>query len=169
MGEGAKGFAGVAARRRGEGWKMPEMSAHVATVFKELFEELNYKSMKRQQWTITNYGLLLIAAVFALRDEVGPTIVVWSAWITALGGSILLLRIQWNMGGTRKRIDKVHKRYFATEELENIGIEGEDVRRLGTKTQWEQALRGWEFLAALMGVLLAWAALVFEIVTPVTI
>jgi hypothetical protein len=36
---------------------MDDMLPHVSTVFKELFEEL--KSVKQQQWTITNYGALI--------------------------------------------------------------------------------------------------------------
>jgi hypothetical protein len=39
---------------------MPDMSPHVSTVFKELFDEL--KSMKQQQWTITNYGVPIVAS-----------------------------------------------------------------------------------------------------------
>ena len=41
------------------------MSPHVSTVFKELFDEL--KSMKQQQWTITNYGVLILAAIYWVK------------------------------------------------------------------------------------------------------
>jgi hypothetical protein len=44
---------------------MPDMSPHVSTVFKELFDEL--KSMKQQQWTITNYGVLILAAIYTVK------------------------------------------------------------------------------------------------------
>jgi uncharacterized integral membrane protein len=46
---------------------MANMSPHVSTVFKELFDEL--KSAKQQQWTITNYGLLILGAVYAVRHQ----------------------------------------------------------------------------------------------------
>jgi hypothetical protein len=42
------------------------MPPHVEIVFKQLFEEL--KSMKQQQWTITNYGVLILAAIYAVKQ-----------------------------------------------------------------------------------------------------
>jgi hypothetical protein len=42
------------------------MPPHVEIVFKQLFEEL--KSMKQQQWTITNYGVLTLAALYAVKQ-----------------------------------------------------------------------------------------------------
>src|SRR5262245_52433931 len=45
---------------------MDDMSPHVSTVFKELFfEELRF--MKRQQWTITNYSVLILAAIYWVK------------------------------------------------------------------------------------------------------
>jgi len=41
------------------------MPPHILTVFNQLFEEL--RSMKQQQWTITNYGLLILAAIYAVK------------------------------------------------------------------------------------------------------
>jgi hypothetical protein len=40
-----------------------DMSQHVLAVFRGLFDQL--KAMKQQQWTIANYGVLLIATTFA--------------------------------------------------------------------------------------------------------
>jgi hypothetical protein len=34
-------------------------------VFKALFDELRF--MKRQQWTITNYSVLILAAIYAIK------------------------------------------------------------------------------------------------------
>jgi hypothetical protein len=42
-----------------------DMPPHILAVFNQLFEEL--KSTKQQQWTITNYGLLILAAIYAIR------------------------------------------------------------------------------------------------------
>jgi hypothetical protein len=41
------------------------MSPHILAVFNQLFDEL--KSMKQEQWTITNYGLLILAAIYAVK------------------------------------------------------------------------------------------------------
>src|SRR6476620_4583595 len=41
------------------------MPPHILTVFNQLFEEL--KSMKQQQWAITNYGLLILGAIYAVK------------------------------------------------------------------------------------------------------
>ena len=53
---------------------MTDMSPHVSTVFKELFDEL--KSMKQQQWTITNYGLLILLMLtnYALHSKICRTL-----------------------------------------------------------------------------------------------
>jgi hypothetical protein len=40
------------------------MPPHILAVFNQLYEEL--KSMKQQQWTITNYGALILAAIYAV-------------------------------------------------------------------------------------------------------
>jgi hypothetical protein len=41
------------------------MPPHILAVFNQLYEEL--KSMKQQQWTITNYGVLILAAIYAVK------------------------------------------------------------------------------------------------------
>src|SRR6516225_4860336 len=86
---------------------MVDMSPHVSTVFKELFDEL--KSMKQQQWTITNYGVLILAAIYAARDNFEGEIVLLLAILTAVIGSVLLLLIQSHMVRSRCRLDKLHK------------------------------------------------------------
>src|SRR6185437_2067083 len=42
-----------------------DMPPHILAVFNQLFDEL--KSMKQQQWTITNYGLLILGAIYAVK------------------------------------------------------------------------------------------------------
>jgi hypothetical protein len=79
---------------------MADMSPHVSTVFKELFDEI--KSTKQQQWTITNYGLLILAAIYAVRQQFpevphSQSKLKFLAIATAVVGSGLLLRIQSHM------------------------------------------------------------------------
>ena len=145
---------------------MVDMSPHVSTMFKELFDEL--KSMKQQQWTITNYGALMLAAIYGVRHQF-PAEVTHLQWklkflaslaiATAILGSSLLVVIQWNMRRSRRRLDKLHKTYFTQAELEGIGLSDSQIRNLGNEKWWCYFLRGWEFLVALILVLWAGAVL----------
>src|SRR6516162_2376690 len=85
---------------------MHDMSPHVSTVFKELFEELKFA--KQQQWTITNYGVLILAAIYAVRQQLpevphSQSKLKFLAIATAVVGSVLLLRIQSHMARSRCR------------------------------------------------------------------
>jgi hypothetical protein len=63
------------------------MPPHILAVFNQLFDEL--KSMKQQQWTITNYGLLILAAIYAVKLSGVP-----HSW----------------------RLDNVHNKFFTSNE-----------------------------------------------------
>jgi hypothetical protein len=101
---------------------LPEMSERVKTIFKQLFDE--QASIKQQQWKITNYAVLLIAAAFTLKThyKINPCMVLAVVWITFILASGLLLRLQWDLGRYRKRIDGLHKAYFTEQELSDIGL-----------------------------------------------
>ena len=149
---------------------MDDMSPHVSTVFKELFEEL--KSAKRQQWTITNYGLLILGAIYGVRHQLPVEVthlqsklkfLAILAIATAVLGSFFLLRIQSHMARSRRRLDKLHKTYFEPDELEGIGLTDRQIRNLGNETWWRPSanwLRGLEFTGPLIFVLWVGAALV---------
>jgi uncharacterized integral membrane protein len=103
---------------------MADMSPHVSTVFKELFGEI--KSAKQRQWTITNYGLLILAAIYAVRHQLPAGVthlqsklnfLAILAIATAIVGSFFLVRIQSHMARSRCRLDKLHKTYFTPDEL----------------------------------------------------
>jgi uncharacterized integral membrane protein len=149
---------------------MADMSPHVSAVFKELFEEL--KSAKQQQWTITNYGVLILAAIYAVRHQLPVEVthlqsklkfLAILAIATAVLGSCLLLRIQSHMARSRCRLDKLHKTYFTPNELRDIGLTDKERNNLEGETwrhYFRQWWRGWEFLLALILVLVAGAVLV---------
>ena len=68
------------------------MPPHILAVFNQLFDEL--KSMKQQQWAITNYGVLILAAIYAIKLPGVPhsqTYLKVLAWVTAIVASGLLL------------------------------------------------------------------------------
>ena len=141
---------------------MAHMSPHVSTVFKELFDEL--KSMKQQQWIITNYGALIFAAIYYVKQLSGvphsQSKLKFLAILTAVVGSFLLLLIQSNMARSRRSLDKLHKTYFTPKELTGIGLNNNEIHNLGDETWWHYSQRGWEFLVALILVLWAGAVLV---------
>jgi hypothetical protein len=155
---------------------MADMSPHVSTVFKELFEEI--KSAKQQQWTITNYGALILAAIYAVRHQLPAEVthlqsklkfLAILAFAITVVGSYFLLRIQSHMARSRRRLDRLQKTYFTPNELRDIGLTDEEVDDLGDendlqgKPSWRPSanwLRGLEFTGPLIFVLWIGAALV---------
>ena len=146
---------------------MADMSPNVSAVFKELFEEIKFA--KQQQWTITNYGVLILAAIYAVGHQLPAGVTHLHSKLkfltilaagTAVLGSVLLLVIQWNMRRSRRRLDKLHKTYFTQAELEGIGLTDAEIHNLGNETWWHYFKRGGTFLVALILVLWAGAVLV---------
>ncbi len=140
-----------------------EMPLHVSIVFRQLYDDIN--SAKRQQWTMTNYCVLILAAIYAvnLPSDYDPFLM-WLTFIIALVGSILLLRIHYHIARSRIRLNKLHKIYFTESELRDIGLSDYEIKGLGEEKRWRQYLRayqlGWEFLRVLIGVLWIGALLV---------
>jgi hypothetical protein len=136
-----------------------QMSPHVLTVFKALFDELKF--IKQQQWTITNYAVLLLAAIatFSLKNlDVAHfhSKLKFVAVLTAAIASTLLILIQWDMMRARMRLDKLQKSYFTQQELADIGPTKQERQSLNKETCSNQCAifrRGWEFLITLFAVL----------------
>jgi hypothetical protein len=140
------------------------MPPHILAVFNQLYEEL--KSMKQQQWTITNYGVLILAAIYAVKLSGVPhsqTYLKILAGVTAVVGSLLLLRIQSNMAGTRYRLDDMHNKFFTSNELVDVGLTDKERWRLQYRP-WRRKLAYWcgglEFTVPLILVLVVGAVLV---------
>jgi hypothetical protein len=115
----------------------PQMPQHVVSVYKELVDGL--RSMKQQQWTITNYAVLLLAAVFALAAR-GLNVPHFSSklnfliTLTAVGGTCLLLRIQYDMAQSRARLDKMDETHFTDQELESTGLSRREIDGIRNQT-----------------------------------
>ena len=141
------------------------MPPHILAVFNQLFEEL--RLMKQQQWAITNYGALILAAIYAVKLSGVPhsqTYLKISVGLTAVVGSLLLLRIQSNMAGVRYRLDDMHNKFFISNELQDIGLTDKERERLQYRP-WRRKLAYWcgglEFTVPLILVLIAGAVLVY--------
>jgi hypothetical protein len=111
-----------------------EMPPHVSVVFKQLYDEIVFA--KRQQWTMTNYCVLILAAIYAARvSNYGP-LLTYLGFIAAFVGSLFLLRTQLHIARSRIRLDKLHKIYFTEDELRAIGLNDKEIKALDGK--------GWE-------------------------
>jgi hypothetical protein len=141
------------------------MPPHILAVFNQLFEEL--RSMKQQQWAITNYCVLILAAIYAVKLSGVPhsqTYLKILAGATAVLGSSFILRVQYNMVGTRYRLDDMYNKFFIRNELEDIGWTDKEIRKLQHRP-WRRKLahwcRGLEFTVPLILVLVVGAVLVY--------
>ncbi len=145
------------------------MPPHILAVFNQLYEEL--KSMKQQQWTITNYGALILAAIYAVKHQLPVEVthlqsklkfLAILAIATAVLGLGFLVWVQRNIVQTRLRLDDLHYNFFTSNELRGVGWTDEQIRRLQDrpwrhKDHW---LRGLEFTVPLILVLWVGAILV---------
>ena len=108
------------------------MSQSVATLYRALFEVLKFA--KQQQWTTTNYLLLVLAAIFGIGKAIEPAIehltvcekvIATFLLLTAVGfGYYVLSNLQLHMGRTRKRLDDIHdSKFFSPEERKVLKFE----------------------------------------------
>ena len=115
---------------------------------------------KKQQWAITNYSVLVYAAIFAIvhtvaaKAAINPvekcvaSFLVLLTWLCALG---LLFKIQLDMGNYRKRLQDIHFKFIGETDRTIAGVDDYGPC---------PALRGWQFLLALLGVVTVGAAIV---------
>jgi hypothetical protein len=139
---------------------LPNLSPQLANVQNSLYSVI--ENSKKQQWTITNYVILLYAAIFGLSrwlksPDVIPqlssnerwifTDLIVLAWGYATG---LLVQIQWDLRGYRKQLEAFHIQTISKEDRERYQV----------KPYKCPFLRGGWFLVALLGVVLIGAGLV---------
>jgi len=136
------------------------LSQQLSNVQNSIYSAIQFS--KKQQWAITNYVILVYAAVFALsrwmkspdvtppfssNERWGFSIVIGSACVYAMG---LLVQIQWDLRGYRKQLEKFHTKRISKADQETYEL----------KPYVFPFLRGGWFLAALLGVVLIGAVLV---------
>ena len=138
----------------------PDVSPQLGNVQNSLYSVIQFS--KKQQWTITNYVILLYAAIFGLSrwlkgpDLASPlssnerwifTDLIGLAWGYA---TWLLIQIQWNLRGYRKQLEAFHTQTISKEDRERYQL----------KAYEYPLLRGGWFLVALLGVVLIGGGLV---------
>jgi hypothetical protein len=109
------------------------MSQSVATLYRALFEELKFA--KQQQWTTTNYLLLVLAAIFGIGKVIDPLtdcekIIATLLLLTAVGFSYyVLIDLQLYIAGLRLGMRAPpldEKRGNHRKQVASIGIDRHD-------------------------------------------
>jgi hypothetical protein len=122
-------------------------------VYKAMLDQLD--TLKKQQWTITNYLVAIYVAIFWVGNNMKQLTDSEKWSLTALTvvagiyGVVLLVVIQYDMGQARRRIQDADVTIFDPQERAALGIE----RYRGPHR------RGISFLAALIGVCVVGAIL----------
>ena len=123
------------------------MSPQLANIHRSIYDAINLS--KRQQWTITNYVVLVYGAIFGLsRYFSNPTIIekcVLTLLALGAGGYAvwLLILIQMDLRTYRKQLESIHDYWLTNEERGKLKL-----TRYRSPT-----LRGGWFLGGLIGVL----------------
>jgi len=122
------------------------MTPQIANIHKATIDGIAFS--KKQQWLITNYTVLIYAAVFGLAKSLGTISTGERCGLTLLAvmtlacAIALLMQIQRDLRDYRVRLEKIHD-HWLTEEEKNV---------MDIKPYVNPMLRGGWFLAALIGV-----------------
>jgi hypothetical protein len=126
----------------------PSMSSPVANIHNSIYDAINLS--KRQQWTITNYVILVYVAIFGLAkywgnsttpiEKAGLSLLAFMAGVYAV---VLLILIQKDLGAYRQQLQKIYDRWLCKCERKLLKVEDRYPN---------PALRGVSFLVALIGV-----------------
>jgi hypothetical protein len=130
-----------------------KLSEQALVVYKALHEQVSF--LKKQQWTITNYLVLLYAAVFAVKREISPQPdMMWVLRIvTAIGalyGLWMLMAIQFDLMQARERLDRTDTAIFSRTEFTQLNL----------KNGHHPFFQNLSFTIALVGVVVVGAVLV---------
>src|SRR5690242_10282372 len=96
------------------------MPSQIVNVHNSLFAAIQFS--KKQQWAITNYVILVYAAIFGLSKGLDNLTVTERRGFTALilvAGAFavfLLISIQADLGTYREQLEKIHNRWISDED-----------------------------------------------------
>ena len=101
---------------------MTEMSKPAEILYRVLFDDLKF--VKQQQWTITNYALILMGAIFALAklgtgspallEKIVLSLMVFPVVVVVVG--LLLLHLQLHLYNARERLEKLEKTFSPEDQ-----------------------------------------------------
>jgi ribose/xylose/arabinose/galactoside ABC-type transport system permease subunit len=125
-----------------------KLSEQGLIVYKAMFDQLD--SIKKQQWTITNYAALLYGAIFVFakglsRESYGETVLLTTMTAAVCWfGTAMLLHTQTDLNDARRQLEHANKELFKDTKERNI---------LGFEKETEPFIRGLEFTIPLLGVI----------------
>jgi hypothetical protein len=132
-----------------------DLSPQLSNIQNSLYSAI--ENSKKQQWTITNYVILVDAAIFGLSRALNPPLTPnesrWACVVIAIAGFyavFLLIQIQANLGTYREQLEAFH----------NHNISDGDRAIYKITPYRNPALRGVWFLIALIGVVVIGGLLV---------
>jgi len=124
-----------------------EITAIASNIHKRLFDDIEFS--KRQQWAVTNYVLLVYAAMFYLNGHFQAhatcikmilSVLAFVAWAYA---AFLLVKMQFDMARYRRKLVSAHKEWLNANERATLSP---------TDYGGHPALRGLEYLIGFLGV-----------------
>jgi hypothetical protein len=134
---------------------MDQLSAQALIVYKAILDEVGF--LKKQQWIITNYVVLIYGAIYAFAKG-QPTLsnaqkylLSYATLIAFLFGVIALSIIQYQLSKAKIRVDEVNRLIFRREEYVNLQM----------RNDIYPYIRGLEFTISLALVLLIGAVILF--------
>jgi len=136
-----------------ESKKAPNMPPQVAALYQAKTDQLIF--LKKQQWAITNYLLLLLAAIFGVDqtlkfvslEKVVFTVIIPIACVLDL---LLLFKINRDMNDARKSIQEITKEWFSCSQRKQYGL----------PDSYEPQRSDWFVLGLLIGISIAASFLV---------
>jgi hypothetical protein len=132
----------------------PDLSPQLSNVQNSIYSVI--ENSQKQQWTITNYVILVYAAIFGLSQALKPLGIIerWAfGLLVAIAGGyaiFLLIQIQRDLGRYREQLDTIYTDTIRKEDLKRYEIEPKS----------NPVLRGIWFLIALIGVVVIGGGLV---------
>lgn len=97
----------------------------VANIHRSLYDATNFS--KRQQWTITNYVVLIYGAIFGLSRYGNSTTIEKSglSLLASVAGGYavwLLILIQADLGRYREQLKSIYDHWLTKEERERLEL-----------------------------------------------
>lgn len=96
----------------------------VSALYQDAVENLRF--FKRQQWGVTNYALLIYAAVYFLRCEPFPplkALLLIVVILTGVASIAVLAQLEGSILWARRRVDRIHVDYFTDPERADLKLE----------------------------------------------
>lgn len=104
--------------------RMDEISKQFDTLYKDAIDNLRF--LKTQEWSATNYTLVLQGAIFALIDRAGPNmrsfLVVALIVIPAIA-VLVILQAETSMAKFRNRLNYIYQHHFDARERKALGLQ----------------------------------------------